>query len=48
LVRVAPEALGSIGRRFRQRRFAQSLRDPTEPNEPSLLSPWASGARTQV
>src|SRR6267378_2514330 len=37
-----------IGRRFRQRPFAQSLCHPTEPHEPSLLSPRPSGARTQV
>ena len=37
-----PEALGRIGGRFRQRSFAQSLRDITEPYEPSLLSPRTS------
>ena len=37
-----------IGRRFRQRSFAQSLRYPAEPHEPSVLSPRPGGSRTQV
>src|SRR4030081_2011275 len=39
LVRLGPAAHCRIGRRFRQRHFAQSLRHPAEPHEPSVLSP---------
>src|SRR6266446_1472097 len=48
MARLAPAALCRIGRRFRQRRFAQSLRHPAEPHEPSVLSPRPGGAWTQV
>src|SRR6266853_3741497 len=48
MARLARAARCRIGRRFRQRRFAQSLRHPAEPHEPSVLSPGPSGARTQV
>ena len=43
-----PAAHGCIGRRFRERHFAQSLRHPAEPHQPSVLSPRPGGARTQV
>src|SRR5713101_6533685 len=45
---MGPAALCRVGRRFRQRCFAQSLLHPTEPHEPSVLSPRPGGAGTQV
>src|SRR5882724_230762 len=48
MARLGPAAHRRIGTRFRQRHFAQSLRHPAEPHEPSVLSPRPSGARTQV
>src|SRR5713226_6806790 len=48
MARLAPAARCRIGGRFRQRHFAQSLRHPTEPHEPPVLSPRPGGARTQV
>src|SRR5260370_12577417 len=34
--------------KIRKRYFAQSLRYPAEPHEPSVLSPRPGGSRTQV
>ena len=38
----------NVGRRFRKRYFAQSLRYPAEPYEPSVLAPRPGGSRTQL
>src|ERR1700730_18578248 len=48
MARLAPTARCRIGGRLYQRHFAQSLLHPTEPHEPSVLSPRPGGARTQV
>src|SRR6266481_5633673 len=48
MARLAPAARCRIGGRLCQRPFAQSLLHPTEPHEPSVLSPRPGGARTQV
>src|SRR5258708_27472500 len=48
MARLAPSARCRLGGRFRQRRFAQSLRYPAKPHEPSVLSPRPGGVRTQV
>src|SRR6267142_493481 len=48
MARLARAARCRIGRRVRQRHFAQSLLHPAESYEQSVLSPGPSGARTQV
>src|SRR4029077_16998957 len=48
VVRLVGAAHRRIGTRFRQRPFAQSLRHPTEPHEPPVLSPWPGSARTEM
>src|ERR1700731_3481089 len=45
---LAAAALCRVGRRFRKRYFAESLRYPAEPHEPSVLSPRPGGSRSQV